>query len=91
MPRLRRLRRRHVPPPDGRGEDNGQAATVRLRALRFEGGVVIIAALHRVALMAERYAERVDCATRTYESTQLLVAARSFVRAVELFIEWSHR
>lgn len=51
---------------------------------------MILAALHRVALMAERYAERVDREARSYESTQLLVSARSLVRAVELFITYQH-
>lgn len=46
---------------------------------------MILASLYRVALMAERYAERVDRQARSYESTQLLVSARSLVRAVEVF------
>lgn len=49
---------------------------------------MILAALHRVALMSERYAERIDRAERSYESTQLLVSARQLVRAVELFITY---
>jgi hypothetical protein len=52
---------------------------------------MILAALHRVALMAERYAERLDRTERSYESTQLLMCARSLVRGVELFITWKER
>lgn len=52
---------------------------------------MILAAMYRVALMAERYAERVDRDDRSYESTQLLMSARNLVRAVELFITWKER
>ena len=52
---------------------------------------MMLAALHRVALMAERYAERIDHAERVCESTQLLQSARNLVRAVELFITWKER
>lgn len=52
---------------------------------------MILAALHRIALMAERYAERLDRAERVYESTQVLQCARTLVRAVELFITWKER
>lgn len=50
---------------------------------------LMLASMHRVALMGERYAERIDRTVRSYESTQLLVSARGLVRAVELFMEWA--
>jgi hypothetical protein len=52
---------------------------------------LVLGALHRVALMAERYAERLDRVERSYESTQLLQSARSLVRACELFITWKEQ
>lgn len=48
----------------------------------------LVAAILLVAQRAERYAERIDRADRSYESTQLLISARQLVRSVELFSEW---